>query len=161
VHARFLLEHVPDPAVVIEQMVRAVRPGGRVFVSDDDHDNFCPWPEPAGFPAIWQAYVRSFALLGNDPFVGRKLVSLLQGAGLTSIRNTSVFFGGCAGNERFDAVADNLIAAMIGAKDTILSNDLLDTATFDAGIEGLHQWKSDPSAVLWYTICCAEGIASA
>ena len=50
-HARFLLEHVPRPELVIAQMVRSVRPGGRVFVSDDDHDNFRPWPEPPGFHA--------------------------------------------------------------------------------------------------------------
>ena len=98
-HARFLLEHVPRPALVIAQMVRSVRPGGRVFVSDDDHDNFRPWPEPRGFHALWQAYVRSYERLGNDPYVGRRLVSLLRNAGLTSIRNSCVFFGGCAGTK--------------------------------------------------------------
>lgn len=157
-HARFLLEHVPRPALVIEQMVRSVRPGGRVFVSDDDHDNFRPWPEPPGFPAIWQAYVRSYERLGNDPYVGRRLVSLLRDAGLTSIRNSCVFFGGCAGNERFQAVADNLIGALEGAKDAILSGDLLDEESFCTGIDGLQQWKAHSSAALWYTACCAEGI---
>src|SRR5690242_5749955 len=32
VHARFLLEHVPDPLAVVRQMVAAARPGGRVVV---------------------------------------------------------------------------------------------------------------------------------
>ena len=157
-HARFLLEHVSRPEAVIAEMVRALRPGGRVFVSDDDHGNFRPWPEPPGFPAIWQAYVRSYERLGNDPYVGRRLVSLLRGAGLASIRNTCVFFGGCAGNERFQAIADNLIGALEGARDTMLSEDYLDEAAFHAGMDGLRQWKADPSAVLWYTVCCAEGV---
>ncbi|MEO1159006.1 MAG: methyltransferase domain-containing protein [Pseudomonadota bacterium] len=158
-HARFLLEHVPRPARVIAQMVRSVRPGGRVFVSDDDHDNFRPWPEPVGFQTLWQAYVRSYERLGNDPYVGRRLVSLLRDAGLTSIRNTCVFFGGCAGNERFQAVADNLIGALEGAKDQMLSEDFLDEGSFYTGMDGLQQWKSHSSAVLWYTVCCAEGTA--
>ncbi|MEO9875669.1 MAG: methyltransferase domain-containing protein [Anderseniella sp.] len=158
-HARFLLEHVPRPDLVIEQMVRSVRPGGKVFVSDDDHDNFRPWPEPAGFPAIWRAYVRTYEKLGNDPYVGRKLVSLLQDAGLTAIRNSCVFFGGCAGNERFQAVADNLIGALEGAKDVMLSEEFLDEESFCTGIDGLQQWKAHSSAVLWYTVCCAEGTA--
>ncbi|MCP5083647.1 MAG: methyltransferase domain-containing protein [Alphaproteobacteria bacterium] len=157
-HARFLLEHVPQPALVIAQMVRSVRPGGRVFVSDDDHDNFRPWPEPPGFQALWQAYVRSYERLGNDPYVGRRLVSLLGDAGLTSIRNSCVFFGGCAGNERFQAVADNLIGALEGAKDAMLSEEFLDEQSFYTGIDGLQQWKTHPSAALWYTVCCAEGI---
>ncbi len=157
VHARFLLEHVSHPAAVIQQMVRSLRPGGRVIVIDDDHDDFRPWPEPAGFPALWQAYVRSYERLGNDPFVGRRLVALLQEAGLTKLRNGCVFFGGCAGNERFQVTADNLIAALEGAKDTILSEELLDEESFRIGIEGLQQWKADPSAALWYAACCAEG----
>lgn len=156
-HARFLLEHVPSPELVIAQMVRSVRPGGRVFVSDDDHDNFRPWPEPDGFQALWQAYVRSYERLGNDPYVGRRLVSLLRDAGLTSIRNTCVFFGGCAGNERFQAVADNLIGALEGAKDAMLSEESLNDEAFCTGMDGLQQWKAHPSAVLWYTVCCAEG----
>ncbi|MEM7170460.1 MAG: methyltransferase domain-containing protein [Pseudomonadota bacterium] len=157
-HARFLLEHVPRPALVIEQMIRSVRPGGRVVVIDDDHGDFRPWPEPSGFHALWQAYVASFERLGNDPFVGRRLVALLQGGGLTSLRNSCVFFGGCAGNERFQATADNLIAALEGAKGTIMSEGLLDEDSFLAGINGLQQWKANPAAALWYSACCAEGL---
>ena len=156
-HARFLLEHVPCPALVVQQMVRSVRPGGRVFVSDDDHDNFRPWPEPPGFPALWKAYVRSYERLGNDPYIGRRLVLLLRDGGLTAIRNTCVFFGGCAGNERFQAVADNLIGALEGAKDVILSEESLDEESFYTGIDRLQQWKAHSSSVLWYTVCCAEG----
>jgi len=158
-HARFLLEHVPRPALVIAQMVRSVRPGGRVFVIDDDHGDFRPWPEPPGFGPLWQAYVRTYDRLGNDPYVGRRLVSLLRDGGLTSIRNSCVFFGGCAGNERFQAVAENLIGAIEGARGTILTGELLDEESFDTGITGLQQWKANPSAALWYSACCAEGVA--
>lgn len=157
-HARFLLEHVPRPALVIEHMVSSVRPGGRVFVIDDDHGDFRPWPEPQGFQALWHAYVRSYEMLGNDPYVGRRLVSLLREGGLTSIRNSCVFFGGCAGNERFQAIADNLIGALAGAKQAVLSGELLDEEVFQVGLDGLEQWKADPSAALWYSACCAEGI---
>src|SRR5438445_5362421 len=36
-HTRFLLEHLPDPLAAVRGMVRAVRPGGRVVLQDDDH----------------------------------------------------------------------------------------------------------------------------
>ena len=157
-HAQFLLEHIAQPEKAISEMVRAVRPGGRVFVSDDDHGNFRPWPDPSGFASLWQAYVKSFEALGNDPYVGRRLVWLLKDTGLTSLRNTSVFFGGCAGNARFEAIADNLIAAIRGAGDAMLSGGYLNERAFTAGLDGLHQWRADPSAVLWYTVCCAEGV---
>lgn len=155
-HCRFLLEHVPDPSSVVAEMARAVRPGGHVFLADDDHGDFRPWPEPRGFGQLWSAYVGSFEKLGNDPYVGRRLVSLLQEAGLTPRRNGCVFFGGCAGDDRFEAIADNLISALEGARATILSAGLLDEGSFETGMNGLHDWKADPSAALWYSMCYAE-----
>src|SRR5215510_5257091 len=49
VHARFLLEHVPNPVAVVRQMVRALRPGGRIVLEDDPHDTLRLWPDPPGF----------------------------------------------------------------------------------------------------------------
>ena len=156
-HARFLLEHISDPVSVVTQMVQAVRPGGRVVLADDDHGDFRPWPLPAGFDAIWHAYVSLYERKGNDPYIGRRLVSLLHNAGLRSIRNTTIFFGGCAGNEAFDAVADNLISTLRGARDEIISSTLLDEELYLSSIDSLRQWKQDPSAALWYSVCWAQG----
>ena len=41
-----------------------------------------------------------------------------------------MFFGGCAGEERFQAIADNLIGALEGAKDAMLSGELLNEESF-------------------------------
>ncbi len=160
-YCRFLLEHLPDHVSAVSQMVKAVRPGGRVFLADDDHGYFHPWPEPAGFHPLWQAYVRSYEYLGNDPYIGRRLVLILREVGLTAISNSCVFFGGCAGDETFEAVADNLIGIMAGARELILSAGLLDEESYDAGLDGLVQWKNSPESALWYSVCCAEGIVSA
>ena len=100
-HARFVLEHVVDPLTVVREMKRAVRPGGRLVLQDDDHYLLRLWPEPAGFSAVWQAYVQSYIQLGNDPFVGRRLVELLFQEGVTPVRNNWLFFGSCAGHENF------------------------------------------------------------
>ena len=48
-HARFLLEHLLDPLAATQSMVRALRPGGRIVLADDDHDLLRIWPEPPGF----------------------------------------------------------------------------------------------------------------
>lgn len=49
VHTRFVLEHVRDPIAVVQQMARAVRPGGRVVLADDDHEILRLFPELPGF----------------------------------------------------------------------------------------------------------------
>ena len=160
-HARFLLEHVPCAKSVVDQMARSIRPGGRVIIVDDDHGDFRPWPEPSGFPIIWRAYVATFEANGSDPYVGRKLATLLADAGLTLVRNGNVFFGGCAGDGRFEATADNLIAAFLGAKKAMLFTDLLNEETFNDCIEALRHWKSGRSSALWYSACFAEGVLPA
>jgi ubiquinone/menaquinone biosynthesis C-methylase UbiE len=92
-HCRFLLEHLRDPLAVVRTLVRAVRPGGRVILADDDHDVLRLWPEPPGFGPLWQAYIRTYDRLGNDPYVGRRLIELLHKAGAPPARSNWLFFG--------------------------------------------------------------------
>jgi SAM-dependent methyltransferase len=156
-HTRFLLEHVRDPLGVVRRMVRTVRPGGRVVLADDDHDVLRLWPEPPGFRPMWEAYARTYDRLGNDPYVGRRLVALLHAAGTRPGRNTWVFFGSCAGHPTFEAVVANLLGIFAGARAQILAFDLIDAAVFDDGLRALEAWGRRPDAAFWYAIAWAEG----
>ena len=89
-------------------MVRAVRPGGRIILEDDDHEVLRLWPEPPGFAPLWQAYMRTYDRHGNDPIVGRRLVEWLHQARRAPRRNTWIFFGSCAGHADFPAFVTNL-----------------------------------------------------
>jgi SAM-dependent methyltransferase len=157
VHARFVLEHVRQPENVVQGMAKAVRAGGRVVLADDDHAHFCLFPEPPGFTSVWKAYLRSYDRLGNDPYIGRRLVTLLYNAGLRDIRNNVVFFGDCAGSTTFPAYATNLMAILTGARDFIIKEQLIDKQSFDEAIENLHAWSKRSYAALWYSINWAEG----
>jgi len=157
-HTRFLLEHVPDPLRVVREMVRAVRPGGRLILEDDNHDVMRLWPEPPGFGPLWQAYIRSYDRLGNDPYVGHRLVSLLYLAGASPTRNTWIFFGSCAGNPTFDPYVENLIGLLQGARDTCIEAGFIDRSCMDDGIAALRAWKHRPDAAMWFAISWAEGI---
>ncbi len=160
-HTRFLLEHVPDPLAVVRAMGRAVKPGGRVVLEDEDHDILRLWPEPPFVRAMWEAYVRSYERLGNDPYVGRKLVSLLHQAGLIPVRNTWVFFGGCSGSPDFEGVVENMASIMEGAREQILAVGSLDERAFRAAVDSLRLWKKRPDAGLWFGIALAEGVRQA
>lgn len=156
-HTRFLLEHVADPLAVVRAMARAVRRGGRIVLEDDDHDALRLWPEPPGFVTLWQAYQRSYEHLGNDPVIGRRLVSLLVEAGAEPVRNTFVFFGSCAGDPRFSLYVENLIGVIAGARTTVVKAGLLDPAAFDTAIAAVRAWSRDAAATLWYAVSWAEG----
>ena len=158
VHCRFVLEHLKHPEKAVAQMAKAVRPGGRIVLADDDHDICRLYPEPSGFQHLWQAYIRAYDRMGTDPFIGRRLVSLLRNAGATQVRNTFVFFGDCAGNLPFSHFADNLIGVIEGAGTYMIQEHLIDERTFRSSMDQLHLWKELPDAATWYAINWAEGI---
>jgi SAM-dependent methyltransferase len=157
-HTRFLLEHLPDPLDVVRTMVRAVRPGGRIVLADDDHDLLRLWPEPPGLAPVWRAYVRTYDRLGNDPYVGRRLVSLLHAAGAQPRRNTWIFFGSCAGNTDFGLVVANLIAILDQVRDRMVAEGLIAGSTVDEGLAALEAWGKRPDAAFWYGMSWAEGV---
>jgi len=156
-HSRFLLEHVPDPQAVVDQMVKAARPGGRIILEDDDHDLLRLWPEPEGAYAVWDAYCKSYTAIGNDPLIGKKLGSYLHNAGARLNRATWIFFGASAGEQEFPLYVDNLVGILEGARDHMIHARLITDEMFARGVDSLRSWKSRPDAVFWYARAWAEG----
>lgn len=156
-HTRFLLEHVPRPQAVVDGMVRAVRPGGRIVLEDDDHDLLRLWPEVANFERLWRAYLRTYDQLGNDPYIGRRLVEMLKRAGADPIGNDMLFFGSCSGNPSFDDFVRNFVGLLEGAPQAILEATNLEPAELKEGIEAFKSWGQRDDAALWYITCWAEG----
>jgi SAM-dependent methyltransferase len=157
-HARFLLEHVPDPLAVVRSMVRAVHMGGRVVLEDDDHEVIRLWPEVPGFKRLWNAYMGVFEHLGCDPIIGRRLVELLHQAGAAPVRNTWIFFGSCAGSADFGIYVENLIGVLEGAKQRMVEFGMLEPGAFEEGVVALHGWQQRPDAAIWFAMAWAEGV---
>jgi len=155
---RFLLEHVPDPRGVVGQMLRAVRPGGRIVLADDDHELLRFWPEAPAVSEAWNAYVETYRAAGNDPFVGRRLVSLLHEAGAVPRRNTYIFFGAAKGHADFEPLVSNLARILEGARPAIAQTGLLDGDGLKRALADLEGWANRPDSALWYSIFWAEGI---
>jgi len=156
-HARFLLEHLERPAEVVAAMVRAVKPGGRVILEDDDHDALIVYPAVPAFDAVWRAYARAYEAGGRDPRIGRKLVALLAGAGAKPVRCDWPFFGSCAGADTFDAIITNCRSILTGARQSIVNSGGISEAEFDAGLVAYDSWRERPDASYWYCTFWAEG----
>ena len=157
-HARFLLEHVPDPQAAVAQLARAVRAGGRVVLEDDDHEQFRLWPEPPHVAVVWRAYQRTYDRLGNDPIVGRRLVQLLAGAGLSPRRIELLPFGACSGQPAFVPLVRNLAGIFRGARDAVLATGGATPAEFDGALAALAAYETRTDAALWYAFNWAEGV---
>lgn len=156
-HARFILEHVQDPLAVVRSMLRAVRPGGRLVLEDDDHDVLRLWPALPAFEELWQAYICAYQDLGADPFVGRHLVSLLREAGAESTRARQLNFGGCHDDPAFGMLVENFVGIVEGARSGIVARGRMGAEAFDDAIAAFRRWSELPDASMWYSTCWAEG----
>lgn len=157
-HARFVLEHVSDPLAVVRHMVHAVRVGARIVLQDDDHDVVRLWPEPPGFGALWDAYVRVIHLNDNDPYVGRRLVTLLHLAGARPRRSSSIHFAGCAGTVELATMVDNIVGLFAGVRPRLLAASYLRACDYDDAIAAFRVWGQRADAALWYGVPWVEGV---
>jgi hypothetical protein len=98
--------------------------------------------------------------MGNDPLVGRKLLSLLHEAGARPVRNEWLFFGSCTGDEHFPALCDNFAGVLMEARERMLRDGHATTGAFDAAMGEFEAWRRRPDAGIWYGRCWAEGIRS-
>jgi SAM-dependent methyltransferase len=85
VHARTLLINVPDPVVVVAEMVRLARPGGWVAVLEPDGGGSVCYPAFPAWDRLTQIFRSAQEVDGADSFIGRRLPELFRRAGLVDI----------------------------------------------------------------------------
>jgi ubiquinone/menaquinone biosynthesis C-methylase UbiE len=85
VHARALLVTVPEPAEVLAEMVRLVRPGGWVVGLEPDGEVAICYPPHPAFDRLCELSLVAFPRNGADPRTGRRLGELYRQAGLEQV----------------------------------------------------------------------------
>jgi ubiquinone/menaquinone biosynthesis C-methylase UbiE len=78
----WVLEHLSDPVVVVKELLRVVKPTGRVILTEVDNHTFGFDPPQPAIAAWWDAFNRYQAEVGNgDPCVGAKLRRIAESVG--------------------------------------------------------------------------------
>ena len=85
VYARMLFEYLAEKERAAAEMVRVCKPGGTVMFQDLDGQLLWNYPEDPAVQSAVEKVVAGFGKTGFDAFVGRKLFSMAQKAGLRNI----------------------------------------------------------------------------
>ena len=82
----WLLEHVGDPARVLSEVRRCLRPGSPIVVNEVQNATFFLSPYSPNTIAYWAAFNEHQWELGGDPFIGAKLGNLLLRVGYREVQ---------------------------------------------------------------------------
>ncbi|MGH2363070.1 MAG: class I SAM-dependent methyltransferase [Chloroflexota bacterium] len=89
VHARLVLEHLPERDAVLAKLVRALRPGGWLVLEDADEVAATPVSSlgAAEYQRVTAVRLHEFSGNGFDGTFGRRLPQLLRAQGLVGVAN--------------------------------------------------------------------------
>ena len=154
----FVLEHLPRPAEALTALAAVLKPGGTMTVIEGDHGSTYFHPENAASRRAIECQVELQHRAGGDAMVGRQLYPLLTGAGLHAVTvSPRLVYADASKPALVDGFVRRTFTAMIeGVRMPALAAGLLDAATFDAGIAGLHR-TAEPGGTFCYTFFKAVG----
>ena len=153
----WVLEHVPSPARVLNEVRRVLAPGSAVYVTEVMNSSFLLDPYSPNVWRYWMAFNDFQLESGGDPFVGAKLGNLLLAGGYRDVTTQVKTFHF---DNREPARRKTMIAfwqeLLLSAADQLLAAGKVDEATVAGVHREMQQVQNDPNAVFFYSFVQAR-----
>lgn len=85
VHERLVMVNVPERTQLLDEMLALTARGGAIALQDIDNVSWLCYPDHTSWTMLMDAFHTIFRAGGGDPFIGRRLPSLLRQAGVADV----------------------------------------------------------------------------
>jgi SAM-dependent methyltransferase len=158
VYCRYVLEHVSDPARVMDEIFRILKGGGRLFVQENNILVYALNPDCPSYSVMLRKFAELQSRMGGDAEIGKKLFSLMKNAGFGSIQLS-------IGPEvhhydlpTFDPWIENSIEILRGARNRLVALEGVSELLIQAAITELEDLRKNPYASAYFYWNRASGI---
>jgi ubiquinone/menaquinone biosynthesis C-methylase UbiE len=153
----WVLEHVPSPARVMNEVRRVLSPGSPVYITEVMNSSFLLDPYSPNVWRYWMAFNDFQYDSGGDPFIGAKLGNLLLAGGYRDVATEikTFYF-----DNREPARRKTMIAfweeLLLSAADQLLEAGRVTLEIVDGMRRELNDVQNDPNAVFFYSFVQAR-----
>lgn len=155
----WILEHVADPAMVLSETRRVLRPGSPIVVTEVQNASFFIDPYSPHTLSYWMAFNDRQLELGGDPFVGAKLGNLLQAVGFRDIQTEvrTIHLDNRQPGERAEFL-EYWTELLLSGAPGLAEAGKVSIETVEGMKEELQEVGHNPNAVFYYSFIQARGV---
>lgn len=153
----WILEHVPNPAQVLSEVRRVLRPGSEIVITEVMNSSFFLDPYSPNMWKYWMAFNDFQYAHAGDPFIGAKLGNLLTQVGFHQVKtDVKTWHFDNRMPERRKQAIHYWTDLLLSASDKLVQEKYVDEETVKKTKEELDKVANDPNAVFMYSFMQAS-----
>lgn len=153
-YARFVFQHLPDPVRAAKEILRLLKPRGKLLICDIDDELFGVFNPPIPeFTPVLKAFGQAQAAQGGNRHIGRNLSEILSTAGFAMPQLEVI--GSHSAERGIDSYLQHLNPDRM---QPLVEKGLLSADELERFRTAIAKWVKNPGAyTLWLTLMvCAE-----